>query len=82
MTGAIAQASVEVQVSHGRMNVARAGEGADAVEVKSNASGRGVAEIAAAKCLGCESWQVVLTLRHSGDSVSGKPSIFEARRKS
>lgn len=80
MTVAIAQ-TVEVKIHHGRMNVARAGEGAEAVEVKSNASPRGVAEIAGARFLGCETWQVALTLRKPGDSISGKPSIFEARRK-
>ena len=72
--------SVDVEVTHGRVNTALAGHGRG-TWARSSASPQGAALIAAARYLGCSADEVDLELRKRGDSVSGEPTVFEARRR-
>lgn len=71
---------VQVSVYHGKINLARAGIGAAGKWARSSASPQGVAQMVAADFMGCSRHQVRVTLVTRGDSISGEPTIFEARK--
>lgn len=81
MNAAAIAPSIQVTVVHGRLNVAWTLNNGEAWALASSASPRGVAEIVAGKALGCESHEVALHMKESGDSASRRPSIFEATKK-